>query len=66
MHPDLLTVAIRGHCAERMGALSESSGMSLAKLLKDVLLVYEGSIDGGYEAGTSLARWQEERAAELS
>ena len=59
MHADLLTVAIRGHFAERMRALSESRGMSLAKLLKDALLVYEGQIDAGYEPGTTLRRWQE-------
>jgi hypothetical protein len=59
VHADLLTVAIRGHFAERMRALSESHGMSLAKLLKDALLVYEGDIEAGYEPGTSLRGWQE-------
>jgi len=54
--------SLRGHFAERMRALSESHGMSLAKLLKDTLLVYEGEIDGGYEPGTSLRRWQESAA----
>jgi hypothetical protein len=58
-HPDLLTVAIRGHFASRMRALSESTGMSLANLLKDALLVYEGDIEAGYEPGTSLCRWRE-------
>jgi hypothetical protein len=62
VHADLLTVAIRGHFAERMRALSESHGMSLAKLLKDILLVYKGQIDAGYEPGTSLQRWQESEA----
>jgi len=62
VHADLLTVAIRGHFAERMRALSESHGMSLAKLLKDALLVYEGDIEAGYEPGTSLRRWQEREA----
>ncbi len=59
VHADLMTVAIRGHFAERMRALSESHGMSLAKLLKDALLVYGAQIDAGYEPGTSLRRWQE-------
>jgi hypothetical protein len=59
VHADLVTVAIRGHFAERMRELSESHGMSLAKLLKDSLLVYEGQIDAGYEPGTSLRSWQE-------
>jgi len=62
VHADLLTVAIRGHFAERMRALSESHGMSLAKLLKDALLVYEGQIASGYEPRTSLQRWQQEQA----
>lgn len=64
VHADLLTVAIRGHFAERMRALSERHGMSLAKLLKDALLVYEGQIDAGYEPVTSLRRWQERQADE--
>ena len=63
-HPDLLTVAIRGHFAERMRALSESTGMSLAKLLKDSLLVYEGQTEVGYEPGTRLRQWQESVAGE--
>jgi hypothetical protein len=62
VHADLVTVAIRGHFAERMRALSEGHGMSLAKLLKDTLLVYEGQIDAGYEPGTSLQGWQESAA----
>ena len=61
-HPDLLTVAIRGHFAAKMRALSERTGMSLAKILKDALLVYEGDIEAGYEPGTSLRRWQEREA----
>jgi len=58
-HPDLLTVAIRGHFAARMRALSESTGMSLARLLGDMVLAYEGEMQGGYKPGTSLARWRE-------
>ena len=46
-HPDLLTVAIRGEFVDRMRALSESTGMSLARLLKDALLVYEANIEAG-------------------
>jgi hypothetical protein len=58
----MLTVALRGHFAERMRELAEAHGMSLAKLLKDALLVYEGGIEGGYEPGTSLRGWQEQQA----
>ena len=61
-----MTVAIRGHFAQRMRALSESTGMSLAKLFKDALLVYEDQVQAGYEPSTSLARWQEERGTEPS
>jgi len=46
-------VAIRGEFADRMRALSESHGMSLAKLLRDTLLVYERDIDAGYESGSA-------------
>lgn len=60
VHPEMLTVAIRGPLAAKMRGLAESTGMTLAKLLGDMLLVYEGEVDGGYEAGTCLARWQQE------
>jgi len=56
-HGDMLTVAIRGHFAERMRELAETHGTSLSKLLKDVILVYERDIAAGYEPGSSLADW---------
>ena len=56
-HGDMLTVAIRGHFAERMRGLAETHGMSLSKLLKDSILVYSAQVDAGYEPGTSLANW---------
>jgi len=56
-HGDMLTVAIRGHFADRMRELAESHGMSLSKLLKDAMLVYERDIAAGYEPGASLAEW---------
>jgi len=59
-HPDMVTVAIRGPLAAKMRELAETTGMSLAKLLGDMVLVYEGEVDGGYEPGTSLARWREQ------
>jgi len=55
----MLTVAIRGPLAAKMRELAEATGMSLAKLLGDMVLVYEGETQGGYEPGTSLARWRE-------
>ncbi|MBN1460048.1 MAG: hypothetical protein JXA57_10945 [Armatimonadetes bacterium] len=58
----MLTVAIRGPLAANMRGLAESTGMSLAKLLGDMLLVYEGKVQDGYEPGTSLARWRESAA----
>jgi hypothetical protein len=56
----MVTVAIRGPLAAKMRELAETTGMSLAKLLGDMVLVYEGEVDGGYEPGTSLARWREQ------
>ena len=53
----MLTVAIRGPLAAKMRELAETTGMSLAKLLGDMVLVYEGQRSAGYEAGTSLANW---------
>ena len=37
--------------------MAESHGMSLSKLLRDAILVYERDVDAGYEPGTSLANW---------
>ena len=56
-HGDMLTVAIRGHYADRMRELADSHGMSLSKLLKDAVLVFEAQVTEGYEPGTSLANW---------
>jgi hypothetical protein len=63
----MLTVALRGHFAERMRELAASHGMSLSKLLKDAILVYAGQVDAGYEPGSSLTDWatqQRERASD--
>jgi hypothetical protein len=57
-HGDMLTVAVRGPIAEKMRAMAERHGMSLAKLLADMALVYEGEVAGGYEVGTCLAALQ--------
>jgi hypothetical protein len=53
----MLTAAIRGPLAAKMRGLAETTGMSLAKLLRDALLVYAAQVDAGYVAGTSLAEW---------
>jgi hypothetical protein len=53
----MLTVAIRGPLAARMRQLAERTGLSLAKLLGDMVLTYSDQVDAGYEHGTSLARW---------
>jgi len=57
VHAGMLTVAIRGPLADKMRELAESTGLSLAKLLKDAILVYGDRADAGYEPGTSLANW---------
>ena len=56
-HADMLTVAIRGPLADQMRELAQSHGMSLSRLLKDAILVYERDIAAGYEPGASLAEW---------
>jgi predicted transcriptional regulator len=56
----MLTVAIRGPLAAKMRELAESTSMSLAKLLGDMVLSYESEVQGGYEPGTCLARWREQ------
>jgi len=65
-HGDMLTVAIRGHFAERMRGLAENHGMSLSKLLKDAILVYERDIAAGYEPGASLAEWTAEHGEQAA
>lgn len=57
--PEMLTVAIRGPRAAKMRGLAESAGLSLAKLVGDMVLIYEGQMQGGYEPGTSLVQWRE-------
>ncbi len=65
-HPEMLTAAIRGPLAAKMRQLAENAGLSLAKLLGDMVLVYEERIDAGYEPGTSLQRWEEGEGAAAS
>jgi len=60
--PTSLTVAIRGHFADQMRELAGTHGMSLSRLLKDVLLVYEAQVAEGHEPGTALAEWTAEQA----
>ena len=59
----MLTVAIRGPLAAKMRELAESTGLSLAKLLGDTALVYEGEVRGEYEPKTSLANWRTQQRA---
>ena len=61
--PEMLTVAIRGSLAAKMRDLSETTGMSLAKLLQDSILVYGAQVDAGYEPGTALASWTAQQHA---
>jgi predicted transcriptional regulator len=43
----MLTVAIRGPLAAKMRELAETTGMSLAKLLGDMVLIYAGERETG-------------------
>jgi hypothetical protein len=52
-----MTAAVRGPVAEKMRAMAERHGMSLAELLQDMVQVYEGEVAGGYDVGTSPANW---------
>ena len=61
-HTDMVTVALRGPLAAKMRELAETTGMSLAKLLGDMVLAYEGEVNAGYEPGTCLGRWSGEHA----
>jgi hypothetical protein len=56
----MLTVALRGPLAAKMRELAETTGMSLAKLLGDMVLAYEGQVQGGYQPGTCLGRRREQ------
>ena len=56
---NMLTVAIRGPFAAKMRQLAETTGMSLAKLLRDMVLAYAEEVDARHEPGASLA-WRSE------
>ncbi len=64
VHPDLLTVALRGPLAGQIRRLAECHGLSLATLVKDAVLTYEAAIAGGYRPGTALAEWKAQRVGE--
>ena len=61
-HADMVTVALRGPLAGKLRGLAENTGLSLAKLLGDMVLAYEGQVNAGYAAGTLLAEWSAEQA----
>ena len=63
-HADLLTVAFRGPLAGRFGEMAERHQLSLAKLLQDALLAYEGQVAAGYQPGSSLAEWKAQQTQE--
>ena len=56
-HPEMLTAPMRGPLVAKMRELAETTGMSLAKLLGDMVLVYAGEVRSGYGAETSPADW---------
>ena len=58
VHADLLTVAFRGPLAGKFREIADGCHLSLAKLLKDALLVYEAQVAAGYQPGTSLVDWK--------
>ena len=62
-HADLLTVAVRGPLGGRMREIADGAELSLANLLQDMVLVYVGEVEGGYQPGACLARWREQQDA---
>jgi hypothetical protein len=58
VHSDLLTIALRGEFAGRIRSLSETTGLNLAVLLRDMYLVYQKQIDAGYSVGARLGESQ--------
>ena len=63
-HGDLLTVAFRGPLAGKFREMAERHQLSLAKLLQDALLAYEGHVATGYQPGSSLAAWKAQQTQE--
>jgi hypothetical protein len=53
----MLTVATRDTARGQDARTRRENRAEPAKLLGDMVLSYEGEVDGGYEAGTSLANW---------
>jgi hypothetical protein len=44
--------------------MAERHQLSLAKLLQDALLAYEGHVASGYQPGTALAEWKAQQTQE--
>ncbi len=63
-HVDLLTVAFRGPLAGHFRELAERYQMSLARLLQDAMLAYEGNVAAGYQPGTALTEWKAQQTQE--
>jgi hypothetical protein len=64
LHADLLTVAFRGPLAGRFREMAERHQLSLAKLVQDALLAYEGRVANGYQPGTALTEWKARQTQE--
>ncbi len=64
VHQDLLTVAFRGPLAGKFREMADRYQMSLAALLQDALLAYQGHVAGGYQPGIALAEWKGQQAQE--
>jgi len=58
VHADLLTVAFRGPLADKFREMAAGYQMSLAGLLQDAMLAYQGHVAGGYQPGAALAEWK--------
>jgi hypothetical protein len=59
VHPEMVTVAVRGPLAAKMRQLAETNGLSLANLLSDMALIFEREVEAGYEPGACRAAWRQ-------
>ena len=55
VHEDMVTIAVRDEFTPILRGLAEETGLSLAKVLRDAVLVYRVALRKGHVAGSLLA-----------
>jgi len=56
--------SLRGPLAGRFREMAERYKMSLAGLLQDAMLAYQGHVAGGYQPGATLAEWKAQQTVD--